>query len=67
MTSDRPYRKGFSSEDALKRLVDCAGTQFNPKVLHTFFELMDFDPKTMKIRPRITETIEMQIPGHIRK
>ncbi|MCD4782544.1 MAG: HD domain-containing protein [Candidatus Eremiobacteraeota bacterium] len=67
MTSDRPYRKGFADEEALKRLVDSAGTQFNPKVLHTFFELMDFDPKTMKIRPRITETVEIQISRHVKK
>lgn len=67
MTSDRPYRKGFASEEALKRLIDSAGTQFNPKILHTFFELMDFDPKTMKIRPRIFDTVEMQLPRHTRK
>lgn len=59
MTSDRPYRKGFEAEDALSRLIDAAGTQFNPRVLHTFFELMDFDVKSQKIRPRITETVEM--------
>jgi len=59
MTSDRPYRKGFSFEEALKRLVDSSGTQFSSNVLNRFFELMDFDPKTKKIRPRLTDTVEM--------
>jgi HD-GYP domain-containing protein (c-di-GMP phosphodiesterase class II) len=39
MTSDRPYRKGFSRERALKLLTECAGTQFSPKVLHAFRSL----------------------------
>jgi len=36
MTSDRPYRKGFAHETAIKRLMESAGTQFSPKVLHAF-------------------------------
>ncbi len=60
MTSDRPYRKGFSFEEALKRLIDSAGTQFDAKLLYKFFEIMDFDPKSGKIRPRIQETVQME-------
>lgn len=60
MTSDRPYRKGFSSEEALKRLIDSAGTQFNAKLLYKFFEIMDFDSKSGKIRPRIQDTVQME-------
>ncbi|MCE1245123.1 MAG: HD domain-containing protein [Firmicutes bacterium] len=61
MTSDRPYRKGFANEEALKMLVDSAGTQFNPRVLYAFFELMDFDQKTGKIKPRLADTVEMPV------
>lgn len=63
MTSDRPYRKGFEVEDALKRLVDTAGSQFNPKVLHTFFDIMHFDKKTRKLKKELPETIDTDKKG----
>ncbi|MFP4499052.1 MAG: GAF and HD-GYP domain-containing protein [Vulcanimicrobiota bacterium] len=53
MTSDRPYRKGFTPEEALRRLVDTAGSQFNPKVLNAFFYMMGFDAKAGKIRVQV--------------
>lgn len=39
MTSDRPYRKAFSFEVAMQRLVDAAGTQFDEQVVKVFAEL----------------------------
>jgi HD-GYP domain-containing protein (c-di-GMP phosphodiesterase class II) len=33
MTTDRPYRKRLSSAEALRRLRDSAGTQFDPNVV----------------------------------
>jgi putative nucleotidyltransferase with HDIG domain len=33
MTTDRPYRKGMSREDAMAELQRCAGTQFDPEVV----------------------------------
>ena len=33
MTSDRPYRAALSTEEALGRLEDGAGTQFDPDVV----------------------------------
>lgn len=39
MTSDRPYRKAFSFEVAMQRLVDAAGTQFDEQVVKAFAEL----------------------------
>ncbi|NLM58561.1 MAG: HD domain-containing protein [Clostridium sp.] len=32
MTSDRPYRKGMSMENALKEIDRCKGTQFDPEI-----------------------------------
>jgi len=33
MTTDRPYRKRLSQEEALRRLDEGAGTQFDPAVV----------------------------------
>jgi len=36
MTTDRPYRKGLSSETALNEINRCSGTQFDPEVVKYF-------------------------------
>ena len=36
MTSNRPYRKGLSFEEAVRRLTEARGTQFDPKVVDCF-------------------------------
>jgi putative nucleotidyltransferase with HDIG domain len=36
MTSDRPYRKGMSFEQARGELRRCAGTQFDPHIVEVF-------------------------------
>jgi diguanylate cyclase (GGDEF)-like protein/PAS domain S-box-containing protein len=38
MTSDRPYRQRLSEEDAIEELRNCAGTQFDPQLVHLFLE-----------------------------
>lgn len=35
MTSDRPYRKRMSEDDAVKELNRCAGKQFDPEIVKT--------------------------------
>ena len=39
MTSDRPYQRAMSDEEALDELRRCAGTQFDPRVVRAFCEL----------------------------
>ena len=39
MTSDRPYRSGMRSEDALRILEEHAGKQFDPAIVEVFVEL----------------------------
>jgi len=39
MTSDRPYRKALSAEDALAEIKRCAGTQFDPYLAEIFIEI----------------------------
>ncbi|MDO8736692.1 MAG: HD domain-containing protein [Thermoleophilia bacterium] len=36
MTSDRPYRKALSDEQAVAELVRCSGTQFDPDIVNAF-------------------------------
>ena len=39
MTTDRPYRKAMSFEDAAKELQEGAGSQFDPEVVVAFLRL----------------------------
>ncbi len=39
MISNRCYRRGFAHEEAVRRLVDGSGTQFDPVVIRTFVEI----------------------------
>ncbi len=39
MTSDRPYRRAMSFDQALEELRRCAGTQFDPAVVEALLEL----------------------------
>ncbi len=41
MTTTRPYRKALSVEEALRRLVDAAGTQLDPHLAMTFVNGME--------------------------
>jgi response regulator RpfG family c-di-GMP phosphodiesterase len=40
ITSDRPYRKGWSEEAALKYIEEQSGKYFDPKVVQVFFRLV---------------------------
>jgi len=41
MTSDRPYRKGMSTETAQKILIECKGTQFDPLLVDAFIRVLE--------------------------
>jgi putative nucleotidyltransferase with HDIG domain len=40
ITSDRPYRKGWSVEESLKHIEEQSGKYFDPKVAQEFFRLL---------------------------
>jgi HD-GYP domain-containing protein (c-di-GMP phosphodiesterase class II) len=40
MTTDRPYRKRLSTAEAIRRLEQNAGTQFDPDVVGTCVRLI---------------------------
>ena len=39
MITDRPYRKGLSVEAAISELINCSGTQFDPRLTELFIRL----------------------------
>ena len=41
LTSDRPYRKAYSGEEALKIIKEGSGTQFDPEIVKVFFEIIE--------------------------
>ncbi len=45
MTSDRPYRKAKSDQDAIEEILKNSGTQFDPKVVEVFRELVKKEKK----------------------
>lgn len=41
MTSDRPYRKALSEEEALKEIIRMSGIQFRPDLVRVFIDQME--------------------------
>jgi len=41
LTSDRPYHKAYSKEEAIKIIRDGSGTQFDPKIVETFLDVLE--------------------------
>ena len=39
MTSDRPYRKALTYQDARNEISRCCGTQFDPEIVKCFLDI----------------------------
>jgi putative nucleotidyltransferase with HDIG domain len=51
MTYDRPYRRAFSVEQALRELARCSGTQFDPQIVEALYDSIGKElPEEEKIR-----------------
>jgi HD-GYP domain-containing protein (c-di-GMP phosphodiesterase class II) len=48
MTSDRPYRNGLPIETAVEELIRCSGTQFDPKVVQAFLNVITKERSELK-------------------
>jgi len=40
LTSDRPYRKAYSEDKAIRIIKEGSGTQFDPRIVDAFFEIL---------------------------
>jgi PAS domain S-box-containing protein len=48
MTSDRPYRKGLTTEEAISEIENLSGKQFDPEIAEVFIELLKKERATKK-------------------
>lgn len=58
MTENRPYRKALTIEEAVKELLRCSGTQFDPVLVEIFFKGLKkrrFLPQDFKFERNHTE------------
>ena len=60
MTSNRPYRKGMPIKQALSEILNCAGTQFDPKLAHLFIEVIERDTDPMQPKSVSSKEINQQ-------
>jgi PAS domain S-box-containing protein len=47
LLSDRPYRKAWQIEDAMKYITDLSGKQFDPAVVNAFKTMLESNPKLL--------------------
>lgn len=48
MVSRRPYREPRSVEDAKKEILRCSGTQFDPKLVKIFLDILEKNPSVIE-------------------
>ncbi len=65
MTSDRPYRKALSPDEAIAELRYCAGTQFDPRVVQALAQALASQGIETSAAPAISEQIQPWQPKDI--
>ncbi len=63
MTSDRPYRKALSHEEAMAELRRCAGTQYDPALVAEFVRLTEGSASCIP-GERDLRQVARQVPVH---
>ena len=41
LVSERPYKRAFTADEAVKVIVDCSGTHFDPQLVSLFYQVRD--------------------------
>lgn len=59
LTHDRPYKKAWSTQDALREIANCSGSQFDPLVVNSFLEMLR--EQTAQPSPIATQKVEYSI------
>jgi putative nucleotidyltransferase with HDIG domain len=52
MTSDRPYRRALSEEEARRKIAELAGVQFEPGLTSSYIRLLELRAADFALRPR---------------
>ncbi|EMI53354.1 diguanylate cyclase and metal dependent phosphohydrolase [Rhodopirellula sallentina SM41] len=64
MTSDRSYRKGCTSDEAIAELRRCAGTQFDTELVEHFLKRTVFDSDDQGLGFPTSRGIALAMPKH---
>jgi len=65
MTSDRPYRNGFAPHEALRRMENGYGTQFNGLILAYFFAMFEYQPQENPEAARATDEVRRRVQENL--
>ncbi len=49
MASDRPYHQAMSTEEIVKEVINCTGTQFDPEVARAFIQIAEREGRQLVI------------------
>jgi putative two-component system response regulator len=58
MTTDRPYRRALSQEEALRRLRAGSGRQWDPELAALFCTLIEHDQLKLSMPPLYPDELE---------
>jgi len=62
VTSERPYKRAFSNEEATRILREGRGTHFDPRLVDMFFDRID---DILAVQARLRDSVELA-PTHLR-
>jgi putative nucleotidyltransferase with HDIG domain len=57
MTTDRPYRKQICLRETLREIKRCVGTQFDPQVARTLFQIIEKELTGRSMKPAIIPSL----------
>ena len=64
LTSDRPYKRAYSHEEAVKIIMNGSGTKFDPVIIEAFLQVADqFKVETPLEGPILSEAAETPLAG----